>query len=168
MVQLGRMLLILDDDGARRSPQATVSAIPALVATVSHPNLRVDLRMTGAPARLPADAELAAYRIVQESLTNTVKHTTANRVLVRLDWTADELVITVTDNGAVATGTATATGGGRGLIGVRERAAACGGRAEAGPVPGGFRVTGRLPYDGSVPTGRLGPRPDGTVAVAQP
>lgn len=85
---------------------------------------------------------MAAYRAVQEALTNTVKHAYASCAQVELDWAEDELTLTVTDDGRGPARTA----GGHGLIGLRERAAACGGSAEAGPGPrGGFRVVVRLP-----------------------
>jgi signal transduction histidine kinase len=151
MVQLQRMLGVLEaerDVGAR-APQPTVAGLAALVAQVGRTSLRVDLRTEGEPRALPADAEVAAYRIVQEALTNTVKHADARSATVRLDWGEDDLVITVTDDGASPEGAAAAPrAGGHGLIGIRERAAACGGCAETGPAPGGgFRVTARLPYD---------------------
>jgi signal transduction histidine kinase len=88
------------------------------------------------------DAEVAAYRVVQEALTNTVKHAYASCATVELDWAEDHLTLTVTDDGR---GPA-AVGRGHGLIGIRERAAACGGSAETGRGPdGGFRVAVRLP-----------------------
>ncbi len=85
---------------------------------------------------------MAAYRVVQEALTNTVKHARASRALVRLDWADDHVSLTVTDDGRGPSGGP----GGHGLIGIRERAAACGGSAETGEAPGGgFRVVVRLP-----------------------
>jgi signal transduction histidine kinase len=150
MVQLQRLLGVLkpEQDVRMRSPQPTLGALAALVAEVGRTNLRVDLRTAGEPRPLPADAEVAAYRIVQEALTNTVKHAAAGSATVRLDWKDDELIITVTDDGAGAQRAgAGLRSGGHGLIGIRERAAACGGHAETGPVPGGgFQVTARLPY----------------------
>jgi signal transduction histidine kinase len=94
---------------------------------------------------------VAVYRIVQEALTNTVKHAAARSATVRLDWTDDDLVVTVTDDGVGTDGAAAGLrAGGHGLIGIRERAAACGGDAETGPAPGGgFQVTARLPYTGA-------------------
>lgn len=80
--------------------------------------------------------------MVQEALTNTVKHARATSATVELDWTEDELTLTVTDDGQ---GPGSGHGG-HGLIGIRERAAACGGSARAGRGPeGGFRVVVRLP-----------------------
>lgn len=150
MVQLQRMLGVLkpEQDVRVRAPQPTVAALPELVAQVDEMTLRVSLRAQGAPRPLPPDAEVAVYRIVQEALTNTVKHAAARSATVRLDWTDDDLVVTVTDDG-VGTGGAAAglRAGGHGLIGIRERAAACGGEADTGPAPGGgFKVAARLPY----------------------
>jgi signal transduction histidine kinase len=109
---------------------------------------------------LPADAEVAAYRIVQEALTNTVKHAAASSAIVRLDWKHAGLVITVTDDGRGLDGAAAdLQTGGHGLIGIRKRAAACGGHAETGPAPGGgFQVIAWLPYmNGGAPTDIDGP-----------
>jgi signal transduction histidine kinase len=149
-VQLWRVLGVLKEetDAGVRAPQPTVAAVPALVAQVGRANLRVDLRTGGEPRPLPAEAEVAAYRIVQEALTNTVKHAAAGASSVRLDWHDDALVITVTDDGrGPDRAAAIRRTGGHGLIGIRERARACGGHAETGPAPGGgFLVTARLPY----------------------
>jgi signal transduction histidine kinase len=150
MVQLRRLLGVLDDqqDASARAPQPTVAAVPALVAHTDGTNLRVDLRTGGEPRPLSTDAEVAAYRIVQEALTNTVKHAAARTATVRLDWRDADLVISVTDDGHGLDGAAADLHtGGHGLIGIRERARACGGHAETGPAAGGgFEVTARLPY----------------------
>jgi signal transduction histidine kinase len=98
---------------------------------------------TGIRRPVPPDTEVAIYRIVQEALTNTVKHARATQVAVHLKWSADELELSITDDGAGGDVSA----GGHGLVGIRERAAACGGTAEAGPrAGGGFEVRARLPY----------------------
>jgi signal transduction histidine kinase len=150
MVQLRRMLGVLKEehDAGVRSPPPTVAGIPALVAHTESTSLRVDLRTEGQPCRLPADAEVAAYRIVQEALTNTVRHAGARSAAVRLAWTDADLLISITDDGRGMDGAvAGSQTGWHGLIGIRERAAACGGSAESGPAPaGGFQVTARLPY----------------------
>ncbi|MFJ9114674.1 sensor histidine kinase [Streptomyces sp. NPDC102394] len=144
MAQLRRILGVLKEEPANgTSPQPAVAGVPALVRQVAETaGLRVELRTRGEPRPLPADAEVAAYRVTQEALTNTVKHAYASCATVELDWTEDALTLTVTDDGR---GPA-APDGGHGLIGIRERAAACGGSAEAGRGPdGGFRVVVRLP-----------------------
>ncbi|MBG0827087.1 sensor histidine kinase [Planomonospora sp. ID67723] len=153
MAQLRRMLGLLKESGGPRDPQPTLDRIPELVGRAGDGGPRVSLTVTGTPAGLPADAEVATYRIVQESLTNIVKHADATTAEVRLDWKDDALVITVTDDGS---GPARRPrdprlSGGDGLIGIRERAAACGGTASFGPAPDarGFQVSVRLPLPGS-------------------
>ncbi|MFD7768450.1 sensor histidine kinase [Streptomyces sp. NPDC059787] len=148
MAQLRRILGVLkeerpDDEAARRLPQPSLAALPLLVGQVrDSTGLRTELRTTGIPCPLSSDTEVAAYRVVQEALTNTVKHARASRAVVELDWAEDQVTLTVTDDGR---GTPTPAGG-HGLIGIRERAAACGGSAETGSGPdGGFRVVVRLP-----------------------
>jgi signal transduction histidine kinase len=145
MVQLRRTLGILKDeqDVGVRAPQPVVAAIPDLVAQVEETGLAATFEVTGTVRALTPDAEVAAFRIVQEALTNTLKHAAATKVAVALEWGRDALVITVRDDG---TGAGNLGGSGNGLIGIRERAAACGGTATGGPVPGGgFQVTATLP-----------------------
>ncbi|GAA4239263.1 histidine kinase [Actinomadura meridiana] len=150
MAQLRRMLGVLkeEQDYGVRAPQPTIGALPDLVEHVDRTQVEVRLTVEGVSRDLPLDADLAAYRIVQEALTNTVKHANARTAEVRLRWTDHELEITVTDDGQGHDGTDTDwRRGGDGLIGIRERVNACGGTAEAGPLPdGGFRVLARLPY----------------------
>ncbi|MFC8802259.1 sensor histidine kinase [Streptomyces anthocyanicus] len=151
MTQLRRILGVLKEEerepGPRRLPQPGLTALPGLVRRVGESaGLRVELRTTGEPGALPPDTEVAGYRIVQEALTNTVKHAYASCAVVGLDWAEDGVTLTVTDDGrGPAPGDGTG-GGGHGLIGIRERAAACGGEAVTGGGPdGGFRVVVRLP-----------------------
>ncbi|MBO2453490.1 hypothetical protein J4573_40805 [Actinomadura barringtoniae] len=102
MVQLRRTLGVLkeDQDEGVRAPQPTIATLPDLIARVDSTDLRVELHNDGLPRTLPPDADVAAHRIVQEALTNAVKHAAATSVTVRLDWTGtDELLITVTDDG---------------------------------------------------------------------
>jgi signal transduction histidine kinase len=147
MTQLRRILGVLKEEerrsGGARLPQPDLAGLSVLVGQVAESTgLRVELSVRGRPRPLPPDTEVAAYRAVQEALTNTVKHAYASCAQVELDWAEDGLTLTVTDDGR---GPAR-TEGGHGLIGLRERAAACGGSAEAGPGPqGGFRVVVRLP-----------------------
>ncbi|WP_342776391.1 sensor histidine kinase [Streptomyces armeniacus] len=106
----------------------------------------------GPPAPI---TELAAYRIVQEALTNVIKHSGARHAAVSVRRDGDRLLVEVVDDGPGTgpdTGTGTSTTGGFGLIGMRERAAAVGGALDCGPVPGGgFRVRASLPVDGGTP-----------------
>lgn len=163
MEQIRRMLGVLKEDGAPRAPQPTLDDLPALAAQVSDAGLPVSLRVAGTPRPVTPSCAVAAYRIVQEALTNTVKHAGASHADVLLTWDDDALIIEVVDDGA---GVAPALpSGGHGLMGIRERAASCGGTASAGPrekAPG-FRVTARLPVpagpdDHSMPRTR---EPDG-------
>jgi signal transduction histidine kinase len=141
--QLSGVLGVLRDSstGDARLPPPSAAAIPALVDQVRRAGRAVDLRVVGAARPLAAEADVAAFRIVQEALTNSLKHAGAGPVLVRLDW-AEDLAITVTDAGGAGF---LSRSGGRGLDGIRERATACGGCAETGPTPDGFRVHARLP-----------------------
>ncbi|MES5818216.1 sensor histidine kinase [Streptomyces sp. RG80] len=144
MSQLRRILGVLKEENRNgTSPQPGVRALPALVRQVAESTgLRVELTTGGEPRPLPPDTDIAAYRVVQEALTNTVKHAYASCATVELDWTEEALTVKVTDDGRGPS----VPGGGHGLIGIRERAAACGGDARTGRGPdGGFRVVVRLP-----------------------
>ncbi|MDH6136545.1 signal transduction histidine kinase [Kitasatospora sp. MAA4] len=155
MVQLRRVLGVLKEEGAgpELAPQPTLAELPAVAERVRQAGLQVDLQLVGLERTMPSDIEAAAYRIVQEALTNTVKHAGADHAAVRLARVGAVLEIAVCDNGRgvprTGAGGAAVSGwsGGRGLVGIRERAAACGGRAEAGAGPDGvgFLVTAQLP-----------------------
>jgi signal transduction histidine kinase len=126
---------------ADREPVPGLAAIPALVDGVRRAGLRVACTVTGMPAVLPADADRAAYRIVQESLTNVVKHAGGRAVTVELRWTGDALGLEIRDDGTAAAGRP-----GHGLTGMRERVSALGGRFAAGPATGGgWAVTATIP-----------------------
>jgi signal transduction histidine kinase len=148
MVQLRGTLGMLkqEQDTGIRTPQPGVAAIPALVDQVRSTGLTVSYSVSGTPGRLMPEAEVAAYRIVQEALTNTIKHARAQAVTVTLDW-SDRLGITVRDDGRGSARSA-GDGSGNGLIGIRERAASCGGAAELSFDPRGCTVTALLPVAG--------------------
>jgi signal transduction histidine kinase len=133
------------DPGAGLAPQPGIDALDALAASVRAAGLPVDLVITGDHAALPAAVDVSVYRIVQEALTNVLKHAGPARAQVAIGC-ADEVVsIEVTDDG---TGRAAdpAPPGGHGLTGMRERAAIFGGELQAGPARGGgFAVRARLP-----------------------
>ncbi|MBB5957061.1 signal transduction histidine kinase [Saccharothrix tamanrassetensis] len=137
MGQLRRTLGLLKGDA---EPRPAVERVPELVAGVGP---HVTLTTTGQRREPPPLVDAAAYRIVQEALTNVVKHSTGDAASVTLDWTDAELVITVADNGTPPAGTTA----GHGLLGIRERAAACGGSAGFTAGPTGFRVSARLPLE---------------------
>lgn len=151
MGQLRRMLGVLKEGEAPRVPQPTVDDLPALAEQVSGTGLTVGFASTGEPGTLTPDGAVAAYRITQEALTNTVKHAGARRADIRLTWEDHTLTIDITDDGPAPAQAGRASpdlpSGGHGLIGIRERATACGGSATAGPRPDGpgFQVSVRLP-----------------------
>ncbi|RZT85858.1 signal transduction histidine kinase [Pseudonocardia sediminis] len=134
-----------DPDDASR-PQPGTDDVPALVEQVRAGGLSVDLEVTGSPRPLTSGAGLTAYRVVQESLTNVIKHAGTTAVThVSLHWTDDELTVRVRDEGARGP-RPTPPAGGHGLTGMRERAALHGGSVETGAHPdGGFVVRLRLP-----------------------
>ncbi|SCL44973.1 Signal transduction histidine kinase [Micromonospora citrea] len=143
MDQLRRMLVVLRQDRGTAVAQAAIEDLPALVRQAAGAGLEVGYHVAGEPRPLPPAFGVAVYRIVQEALTNVVKHAGASRADVRLSWQEQELGIEIRDNGRGA-GTGLPSGG-NGLTGIRERAAACGGTASAGPGPAGFTVRARLP-----------------------
>ena len=146
MVQLRRMLGVLREEttpDAPRAPQPGAAALPALVERVSRAAApRSRTTSTGAPRPLPPATGATVYRIVQEALTNAVKHAAATTVSVQLAYSSDELAITVRGRRTrprhrTRTRHRAGPGTGHGLIGIRERAAAHGGTASAGPGPDG-------------------------------
>jgi signal transduction histidine kinase len=137
-------------DEAVLAPQPGGDQVPSLVERVRAAGLSVELTVTGA-RDLPPGVDLAAYRVVQEALTNVIKHAGTARAAVVLEYRPDDLLITVTDDGRPAM----EAGGGRGLIGLRERIGLYGGELDAGPRPGGgWRVRARIPLEGSARMGR--------------
>jgi len=142
-----RMLGILraPDEAAGLDAAPGVAQVEALCAQVREAGLPVALEVVGEPRALPSSLDLTAFRLIQEALTNTLKHAGKTRATVILTYAADALEITVLDEGKGAAAF-TAEGGGRGLVGMRERVATFRGDLEAGPRPeGGFAVRARLP-----------------------
>ncbi|WP_240434931.1 histidine kinase [Streptomyces sp. YIM 130001] len=154
MTQLRRMLGVLrdapDDTERDRSPQPTLAELPELVERLAAGGRRVSYEVSGAARRQTPDIEAAVHRIVQEALTNTVKHAGDCAVSIRLVHGSDSLEVTVLDDGP---GPGGEPGQGHGLIGMRERAAAHGGTLRTGPGPDGtgFEVTAHflLPRTGA-------------------
>ncbi|MHB8621719.1 MAG: sensor histidine kinase [Chloroflexota bacterium] len=143
-------VLRADDEAATVAPQPTVSEIPTLVSRLADTGLHVVLQVEGQPRPASTGVELSAYRIVQEALTNTLKHAGAVHATVSVRWAADRLEVEVDNDGPAAgqalIGSTIPAGGGNGLVGMRERVLLFGGELEAGPRPGGgFRVVARLP-----------------------
>jgi signal transduction histidine kinase len=143
--ELRRMLGLLRDAQAEPmlAPQPGASEIGELIEQMSELGLPVELRVEGTPRALPPGVELTAFRVVQEALTNTLKHAGHATSTVLLRYGERELDLEVVDNGATVRGNGAV---GHGLIGMRERVALYDGAIEAGPRPeGGFSVCVRLP-----------------------
>ncbi|MFD5318465.1 sensor histidine kinase [Streptomyces sp. NPDC127098] len=127
-------------------PLTGLGDVDRLVATTAGAGVHAEVRRLGERRPLPPTVDHAAFRIVQESLTNVVRHAGTDRCRVTIHWLADELSVEVDDDGVGGTG---GTGGtGYGIAGMRERAELLGGRLTAGPRPdGGFRVAARIPLE---------------------
>jgi signal transduction histidine kinase len=152
---LGELRSVLDvlrqGEAAPLAPTAGLADLDRLVEGARGTGLDVRVDAPGPVDGLPAGVDLAAFRIVQEALTNVVRHARATRVTVRVQLTDGELEVQVDDDGEGGIAPPGPTGGpeGRGIAGMRERALALGGSLEAGPRPGrGFRVRARLPLPG--------------------
>jgi signal transduction histidine kinase len=152
MAELRRMLGVLGENGseAPRAPQPTLDTLDTLIGPVREAGLPVVLRVEGERPSIPPGVDNAAYRIVQEALTNALKYAGGAPTEVVIRYTPDAIELEVADEGIVATA---AEGIGRGLAGMRQRVALFGGSIEAGKRPGrGYAVRARVPFDGhSVP-----------------
>jgi signal transduction histidine kinase len=173
LTELRRLLGVLRgpahvDARASTAPSPSISHLDDVLGQVRRAGIAVDLRVEGSPGKLPPVVDLAAFRIVQEALTNTVKHSGACEAAVTVSYEPGYVTVSVTDggNGAVAItvdgkasraprnraatrsggGPRLADSGGLGLAGIAERVASCGGKLTVGPGDaGGFAVTARLP-----------------------
>ena len=143
-----KALRTAQDGPAPLHPVQDIGNLADLVAGVEAAGLAVDLQVTGAPADLPASVGHAGYRIIQEALTNVLRHSTARMARVRVGVNGSAVVIEVTDDGQPRP--ATSPAGGHGVAGMQERAAALGGSCETGMVNGaGWRVLARIPAGGT-------------------
>jgi signal transduction histidine kinase len=144
--EIRRILGVLRDDGAAAyQPAPGLVDLDRLVGDFEVAGLPVTVGVEGSPKSLPAGIDLTAYRIVQEALTNTLKHAGPARATVTIEYRPAELRLHVTDDGRGVNGTA--SDGGHGLLGMRERVGVYGGSLIAGPkVGGGFDVVATLPY----------------------
>lgn len=137
--------MLRSDDGEPLAPQPGLDDLPTLVAQVADAGLPVELHVEGERRALPVGIELSAYRIVQEALTNALKHAGNAQASVVVRYGADSLELEIVDDGAGDTQAAVG-GGGHGLVGMRERVALYGGRLDAGrSTSGGFSVRVLLP-----------------------
>ncbi|MDZ4168292.1 MAG: sensor histidine kinase [Coriobacteriia bacterium] len=133
------------EDEAPLAPAGSITRLGELTASVEQSGVSVDLKV-GDVGDVPAYVEVSTYRIVQEALTNVVRHAGARLAVVAVDRSEDELTIVVTDDGV---GASVSDAAGHGITGMRERVAALGGAFSAGPAPGGgFRVTATIPLAG--------------------
>ena len=146
-------LLTMDSDGpdpaggADLTPQPGLDRLGALVQRVRDTGVLVELTVAGQPRLVPPGIELTTYRIVQEALTNTVKHATGATATVIVEYGTDQLRVQVTDTGGTP-GASAATGNRHGLIGLRERLAVYGGTLHTGSRPtGGYRVKAQIPLE---------------------
>ena len=149
--EMRRLLGAMRDDGdsVELAPQPGLDRLDALADEVGRAGLPVRLHVEGDPFPLPRALDLSAYRIVQEGLTNSLKHARANHAEVTVRYGSDEVRIEVRDDGD---GAATSDGLGHGLVGIRERVKIYGGEMNAGTAPeGGFVLSTRLPLGGERP-----------------
>jgi signal transduction histidine kinase len=146
LVEMRRLvgLLRASDERLELAPQPTLSQLRHLVDQVRAAGLPVELSIEGSPVAIPPGVDLSAYRIVQEALTNALKHAGPAQARVRVAYSAEALDVEVADDGA---GVAGGGDGGHGLTGMRERVSVYGGDLQVGPQPdGGYAVRVRLPY----------------------
>jgi signal transduction histidine kinase len=149
LTEMRRLVGMLRTDSADRlAPQPTLGDLPTLMSQVREAGLPVEFRVDGVPRALPVGIELSAYRIVQEALTNALKHAGQARATVHVAYTPDTLELEIIDDGAGASaGAAVAVpGGGHGLAGIQERVSLYGGKFDASAQRGGgFAVRVLLP-----------------------
>jgi signal transduction histidine kinase len=148
LAEMRRLLGIMRTDAERPAlaPQPGIGTLPELVEQVRQSGLPVELTVEGTPVKLPAGVDLSAYRIVQEALTNTLKHAGPAHAWVAVRYAGEDVEIEVANDGSSDNG---GDGTGHGLVGMRERVALCGGELQCGPRPGGgFKISARLPVAG--------------------
>jgi signal transduction histidine kinase len=145
LAEMRRLLEMLraDDESLGLTPQPSLAHVETLAGQVAEAGLPVEVAVEGVPRELPPGVDLAAFRIVQEALTNALKHAGPARARVLVRYGADDVELEIADDGA---GSANGDAGGHGLAGMRERVSLYGGRLETGPgAGGGFLVRARLP-----------------------
>jgi signal transduction histidine kinase len=151
LIELRSVLDILRQEGepAPRVPTSTLARLDDLVSQATAAGLEVRAETDGAVRPLPFGVDVAAFRIVQEALTNVTRHAVGATATVRVSYGERDLTLQIDDDGR-GSSTHGAVGTGKGIVGMRERVGALGGELEAGPRPGGgFRVRARLPMDGA-------------------
>ena len=147
--EMRRLLgLLRSDDDVPFVPQPSLDRVQALADELRGSGLPVEVSIEGEPVALPPGVDVSAYRIVQEALTNALKHAGPTQARVHIAYEADAVLVEVVDDGAEEAPVApVAPGSGNGLVGIRERVALVGGDVRAGPRDaGGYAVSARLPY----------------------
>jgi signal transduction histidine kinase len=145
LAEMRRMVGVLrrPEEAPALAPQPSLEHVDKLVEHARDAGLAVELSIEGAPEQLPAGVDLTAYRLVQEGLTNALKHAQARHAEVRVRYADGHVEVTVSDDGR---GIGSGDGGGHGLVGIRERVSVYGGELEAGPREGGgYRLRATLP-----------------------
>ena len=145
LAEMRRMVGVLrrPEEAPALAPQPSLGHLDRLVQQAREAGLPVDLRIEGEAVALPAGVDLTAYRLVQEGLTNTLKHAKASCAHVRVNYGDGMIEVTISDDGH---GVGNGDGGGHGLVGMRERVSVYGGELDAGPQPGGgYRLRAKLP-----------------------
>ena len=145
LAEMRRLVGVLrrPEEAPALAPQPSLEHLEKLVDQAREAGLPVELKVEGVPVQLAAGVDLTAYRLVQEGLTNALKHANARHAEVLVRYEDAQVELTVTDDG---TGDGGGESGGHGLIGIRERISVYGGELEAGPRPtGGYRLRARLP-----------------------
>src|SRR3989440_7550597 len=151
---LGELRSVLEvlrrsDEAEPRTPQPGLDELDDLISRAGAAGLAVTVEVDGVPRPLPVDVDLAAFRIVQEAVTNVARHAGQSTATIRVAYGEHEVTLQIDDNGRGGT-PGSISGSGSGIAGMRERTAALGGRLEVGPRPGGgFRVRAELPMDGA-------------------
>jgi signal transduction histidine kinase len=131
---------------ASSAPAPSVADLAALFDQIRDAGLEVECTVSGEEFPLAPGIGLTAYRVVQEALTNTIRHSTASLAAVALEYSPGQVTVRVRDRGSARASAASVNGSGFGLAGIAERVASCGGHLAVGPEPGGgFSVTARLP-----------------------
>lgn len=147
LAEMRRMVGVLrrPEEAPALAPQPSLEHLEKLIEQVEEAGLPVELRVEGEPIELPAGVDLTAYRLVQEGLTNALKHAGAARAEVLVRYGDAEVEVVVSDDGR---GQGDGDGGGHGLLGMRERVAVYGGELHAGPrLEGGYALRARLPVE---------------------
>jgi signal transduction histidine kinase len=148
LAEMRRLVGVLrrPEEAPALAPQPSLEHLDRLVSQARESGLPVELTIEGDPSQLPPGLDLTAYRLVQEGLTNAIKHARASRADVVVRYGDGEVEISVIDDGP---GGGDGGGGGHGLVGMRERVAVYGGEIDAGPRPeGGYALRARLPVQG--------------------